>query len=122
MARRKTPRQRLVKKLDDKIRVLVKKRDKNRCVYCNKYITGVSAHISHVKGRRLKSLRWDMNNVKLLCQRHHIYWWHREPMEAWQWFQEKYPIRADYILRNKNKVVKYSVTDLEDKLEELNNV
>ncbi len=39
------------------------------------------------------SLRCEMNNAISLCYRCHIYIWHKNPLEAHDWFSKKYPGR-----------------------------
>ena len=31
-------------------------------------------------------------NVKLLCPYHHLFWWHRNPIEAHEWLQTAIPV------------------------------
>ncbi len=35
-----------------------------------------------------------MDNVKTLCYPCHINWWHKNPLEAAEWFEKTYPERA----------------------------
>ena len=108
--KKKTERQKLIKKLDDLVREIVFSRDK-ACVKCGKATT---LQLSHVVGRRNMTLRWDLKNLKALCTRCHLFWWHKEPMEAWQWFQYEFPYRADYLLTHKNEISSYKVHELEE--------
>jgi hypothetical protein len=32
------------------------------------------------------------DNVKLLCMPCHLYWWHRNPIEAHEWLQTAIPV------------------------------
>jgi hypothetical protein len=52
--------------------------------------------MSHVypKGR-YHGMEFELDNVKTLCLGCHIYWWHRNPIEASYWFKDKYPERAE---------------------------
>lgn len=51
-------------------------------------------------------------NALPLCGRHHRFYWHDDPGEAWPWFVEKYPGRHAYLLEAKNRTVKYTIEDL----------
>jgi len=122
--RKKSEKTKLKEKPDGVVRKLVRKRDKNRCQRCREYVTGRKAHTSHVKTKgAYKSLRWDLDNVKLLCFRCHRHWWHKEPSDAWEWFQLEFPYRADYLLSKGKEVIPGfdSVANLKELLEELKN-
>jgi 5-methylcytosine-specific restriction endonuclease McrA len=110
----------LRKKLDDLVRAKVRKRDKNRCVWCGKPVEGINSQVSHVipKGRST-FLRWDMKNVKLLCMYCHIEKWHKRA-EGRQWFDKKYPERAKYVDKHQRKLVKKRAF-MEETLERLQN-
>jgi 5-methylcytosine-specific restriction endonuclease McrA len=114
--KKKTDRQKLIKKLDDLIRKTILDRDGHECVKCGKEST---LQLSHVVGRRSMALRWDLKNLKTLCMRCHLYWWHKEPMESWMWFQREFPYRADYLLTHKNEITKMGVPELQELLDKL---
>lgn len=38
-------------------------------------------------------MAWEMDNIKSLCWGCHAYWWHLNPIEAYEWFKKKYPSR-----------------------------
>jgi hypothetical protein len=38
-------------------------------------------------------MAWMMINIKTLCWNCHLNWWHKNPIEAVDWFKEKYPDR-----------------------------
>lgn len=37
------------------------------------------------------AMRYDLDNVKALCYKCHIEWWHKEPMEAKDWLEQVLP-------------------------------
>ena len=128
--RKKSPRTKLIDKCNDEVRRIIRKRDKNICQKCGKTITSkYDSHPSHVKSKgHHPYLRHDLQNVKLLCFRCHIHWWHREPSESWDWFQREFPYRADYL---REKVIEFnqigktktiSMQDLERTLDELKKI
>ena len=84
------------KELDALCREVVLARDK----VCQKCGGSKVLQWSHVHGRRNKHLRWDPDNSKMLCFRCHFYFWHKEPLQAQEWFETKFPERA---ARLKNK-------------------
>lgn len=53
-------------------------------------------------------------NVLPMCGRCHNFWWHLEPSESWDWFKKEYPGRYEYLLKAKNKLVKYDFDDLKE--------
>lgn len=115
MKRKKTERQKLIKKLDDIVREIIKDRDRGICQKCG----NAGNHVSHVYSRKNLTLRWDLNNLKLLCTRCHLYWWHKEPIDASMWFQNEFPYRADYLMEVKNITKTWRVDDLVEKYNEL---
>ena len=78
----------------------VRNRDNNRCQVCGRQ--GTEVH--HILGRRSNpALKYDKNNLILLCNEHHNY------AGAYQnqfkkWFADEYPERWEYLLKIKNKV------------------
>jgi len=106
-------KKKLKKKLDQAVRLRVIDRDGGICQRCGK----AGNQVSHVISRRNLNLRWDMTNLKLMCVGCHIYWWHKSPLEAVDWFKGKFPDRYDYVMKNKNVIKQWSVTELEELLE-----
>ena len=80
---RKISNKGLTKKLDDLARALVRERDRNQCQWCDKIITGFDSQVSHTipKGR-CTYLRWDMQNLTLLCAYCHNEMWHKRSLGA----------------------------------------
>lgn len=87
-----------------------------RGTYCQKCGTDQNLHASHVIPRTFLSVRWDLDNAITLCYRDHIYWWHKHPLEAAAWFEDKWPGRFD-ILRARS--LSYAKMDRAAKLAEL---
>ena len=111
--------------LDLEIDRLVQERDGNICQWCGNLCYGRNHHVSHVVRRsNSTALRWDMANVKTLCQGcHHT--WHQDEFTAIAWFQGKFPLRHEYLLQ---KLTEYRSNPplcgmqwCLDKLEELRN-
>lgn len=116
----KTPRQKIIKKLDILFTKMVFFRDKRTCQFCGK--SDGQMHTSHVVGRRNLHLRWNLNNAKCLCAYHHRFFWHSEPLRAMEWFKIKFPSRFTYLEVEQRKQVKYSTKDLEEMYEALKQV
>jgi 5-methylcytosine-specific restriction endonuclease McrA len=102
---RKLTNKGLTKKLDDIIREKVRKRDKYTCQWCGKKVSGFDSQMSHTipKGR-CTYLRWDMQNVVLLCSFCHIEKWHKLSLGR-KWFDAKYPKRVKYLEQHERKLV-----------------
>ena len=112
----------MIKKLDKLARDKIRKRDKEICQWCGKPAKGSNGHCSHVIPKsKGYALRWDLRNLKWLCFHCHINVWHKNPAEAWSWFQREFPMRADYLMEHKNDMVRSGERDefLQKKLEEL---
>lgn len=110
----KTERNRLMEKLDELSKAVVKARDGYNCVKCGKAVQGSDRHASHVipvsAGNKL---RWDPLNMKVLCHHCHLSWWHKNPMDAAEWFESKYPERWEY-LQSQRGIAKFNLAQLED--------
>lgn len=113
------------KRLDRDITALVRnhviKRDKGLCQKCGKKPVGRDLQLSHVKSKgAYKHLNYDVTNVKIMCYQCHIQWWHKEPSDAWEWFQREFPYRADYLTEQPKTVPNfYTIENLERILKEV---
>ena len=69
-------------KLDKLVREICLARDKC-CLKCGKT---TALHASHIypKGKHPK-MRFNLDNVKMLCVGCHLYWWHKHPIQAKEW-------------------------------------
>jgi len=91
LTQRKTRRQ-WVEELDVLAREVVYLRDGKCCVRCGRTAQLAPSHV-YPKGKYTR-LRHDTDNILTLCFACHICWWHKNPIEASQWFGDKYPDRA----------------------------
>jgi len=73
----------LVKDLDRLARLATFQRAGHRCEKCG---TRDRLQWHHVYSRRIQSLRWDLDNLVVLCAGDHLHW-HHNPMNAVEWFQ-----------------------------------
>lgn len=60
-------------------------RDGERCLRCGKTDRLQLSHI-YSKGKYRK-MEFEEDNVKLLCVGCHLYWWHKSPIEAFEWLE-----------------------------------
>lgn len=89
-------RRSIVSELDVLCRQLVLARDGHKCVRCGKEgVTQQSAHVLS-KGRYAR-LRFELLNLMTLCVGCHIFFWHKSPIEAFRWFEQKYPGRREQL-------------------------
>jgi hypothetical protein len=88
-----------LKKLVEKAKRCVKERDNWTCQRCGKVVEGANCHASHILNvGAYKSLELDPSNMKVLCGMPcHLSWWHKNPLEAAEWFNEKFPDRYFYL-------------------------
>ncbi len=42
-------------------------------------------------------MQWNPRNLKSLCFRCHLLWWHKNPLEASAWYKKAYPKNAEYL-------------------------
>ncbi len=117
--KKKSPIQKKKEELWNVCRAYIKRRDNSTCQYCLIEVEGSNCHTSHVIPKSQgNALRYDDQNLKILCYHHHINWWHKNPLEAAAWFKEKFPERDKYLHENKNKIVKHRISDIQDMIDE----
>ena len=79
--------------LDQLCRDLVLARDGHRCRKCGKEASpgrGGALQSAHIlpKGQ-YPALRWELDNLLVLCYRCHLHWWHKSPIDAWMWVRSE---------------------------------
>ena len=117
---KKTQRQKVRHKLDklwsQKVRSI------GKCEFCGSK-DSLNGH--HIYSRTNLATRWDLNNGVCLCSGCHVFRSlsaHKSPMEFSEWLIEQRGEEWLSELRLKAKsVVKYTIADLEDILERLDN-
>lgn len=117
MKRKKSPKQKLAEKADVLVRKIVQDRDR----VCQKCGSPHANQPSHVYSRGDKRLRWDALNILWMCYHCHIHWWHKEPIEATEWFKKKYPDRYRYLQKYRKTTEKrpLNIVDYEKILQTL---
>lgn len=93
--RKKSPKRKLNQAVDLLIKEQVLERDGHACVRCGKTQGLAASHILP-KGRYPR-LRFELLNLLTMCTGCHIFWWHKNPIEAKQWLDAKYPMRFDQL-------------------------
>ena len=94
----KTKRRKLKDKLEKIVKKIIKERDEYTCQKCGKIVQGSNCHASHIiPVSRSGRLEFDIVNIKVLCMRCHLYWYHRNPIEAAEWVKKKFPKRLEYL-------------------------
>lgn len=110
----------LKKKIEDIMKLAVKERDCWTCQRCKKKVEGSNAHGSHViPVSASQALRFDPINIKTLCFHCHINWWHKNPLEAIEWFKENYIGRYRYLMERKSDIKKWTRQELCELLDRL---
>jgi 5-methylcytosine-specific restriction endonuclease McrA len=103
----KSQNEKLKKKLWSLCVEYVRLRDNWTCQHCDKLVTKSNAHTSHVIPKSHGNvLRFDEQNLKLLCYHCHLNWFHKNPIEAADWFKKKFPERYEYIMKRKEEYFK----------------
>ena len=120
--KKKTERQKVKDELKTLITNIVKKRDKNTCQWCGKKVEGSNCHPSHVIPVSTCGLflRYDEQNIKILCFHCHRNRWHLNPTESGVWFRKKFPKRWRYLQKemlNPSRSVKtWELEELRERL------
>jgi 5-methylcytosine-specific restriction endonuclease McrA len=88
----------------------VRNRDQWKCCHCLKSLESYDAHTSHViPTSQSEYLRYNPLNMKTLCMRCHLYWWHKDPIDARNWFAKTFPIRYAFLIANRHIIQKTSI-------------
>jgi 5-methylcytosine-specific restriction endonuclease McrA len=103
------------KKTEDAVKAYCKARDKYICQHCKKTLEKGNCHGSHVIPVSAgNQYRFDPLNIKTLCYHCHLNWWHKNPVEAGEWFKEKFPERHEYLFGKPRETVKFTVEELQE--------
>lgn len=92
---------------DDLVKQICLKRDGEKCRRCGRIDQLQASHI-WPKGSHQK-MRFDPDNVLILCEKCHLFWWHRNPIEAHEWLRivlpnavyDRLKLRSQYADRSK---------------------
>jgi len=106
-----TSHKKLIKKLDDLVRQIVRLRDTECC--CGKRLED-NMQVSHFVSRRVHALRWDLRNVAGSCPgcnlRHNY-----DPLPYTRWMLRTWGKSVmDDLFEAKNKISKLTNSDLEE--------
>lgn len=80
------------KKCVERAKAAAKERDCYQCQKCGKRPDKVDGSHVYPEGT-YHSLSANVDNIKALCSYCHLYWWHKNPLEARDWFAKKFPDR-----------------------------
>src|SRR3990167_2683787 len=98
------------KKCVNKAKQEAKERDKFICQKCGKKVEGQNAHGSHILPEGAYPLMSaEPNNILCFCYHCHINWWHKSPLEATEWFNEKWPGRYQEQRKQADEKLKHIV-------------
>ena len=81
-----TSKAKLAKRCDKLWSEIIRKRDK----VCQKCGESKMLQASHIMPRTYRATRWDLENGKALCWKCHFTFWHKNPLEASEWFNAKF--------------------------------
>lgn len=108
----------LKKRLMELVKQKVRERDNYTCQRTGQKVEGSNCHVSHVIPVSAgNALAFDMLNMKVLSYHSHLNWWHKNPIEAAEWFKNKFPDRWEYLQANKNKLVHWKESDYLEMIE-----
>ena len=108
--KRKTDKRKQMQELDLLVREYVFERAGHRCERCGGDNVLQASHILS-KGVHQR-MRFEPHNLVALCRKCHIFWWHKSPLEAAQWLNEKWPTRYQELLIMDRTCAKPDVKDL----------
>jgi len=111
----------LAKKLDDAWSLACKKKAGWKCEVCG---ARKSLNSHHIVGRRNRTLRWDLRNGVCLCVSHHKFGLesaHEDPLWFKEWLEDKRWEDYAHLYQIKNQIKKWTLEDMQEQLDELNN-
>jgi len=108
--RRKSDKRKMMQELDLLVREEVFELAGHKCERCGKTEGLQASHILN-KGSHQR-LRFEPHNIIALCVGCHLYFWHKSPLEAAQWLNEKWPTRYQELLVMDRNAPKLDVKDL----------
>ena len=100
---------RLKKQCDELFSKIIRLRDK-KCLKCG---TNKNLQVAHLISRKNLAHRWDENSAITLCYACHLYWYHKEPIEAAEWLKRLFPNFYDYVIKHKGDLVLTNINYLE---------
>jgi len=71
------------------LRKILVARDGERCLKCGSTERLQMSHI-YPKGKH-RRMEFESDNLKFLCYPCHFFFWHKSPIEAWDWIRLKMP-------------------------------
>ena len=89
-----------ISKLKKLLHQLVVIRDK-KCLRCGSEKRLSASHI-YPKGSH-PAMKWMPRNLMCLCYSCHIFWWHKSPIEAGEWFKKEFPSDYKYLKKESLK-------------------
>lgn len=111
----------LIKKADKLFSEVIRSRGE-----CEKCGSKTNLQCAHIISRTNKHLRWDESNALCLCFRCHFFWFHRNPLDAVEWIKKYYPIRYEFLLREKNIIaenvgisIHVTISELERRIQQI---
>jgi hypothetical protein len=97
-------------------------RDNDICQKCGK--PGNALHCSHVYPEgTYHGMSANPLNMKLLCYYCHFFWWHKNPLEAKDWFVKTFPDRYKKLKKLSQQTLQHNykkmLIELKEQLKEL---
>lgn len=118
---KKGERKKLTEKLDGLVKQILRLRENFICEKCGKPVKDSDAQTGHIvaKDNGASWRRFDLLNVSLFCGRCHLGWWHKQPLDATEWYKDKYPARYEYLSKYRGgKPAKISTAEMYDLVEQ----
>ncbi len=105
----------LKKKLMEIVKQHVRERDQNTDQRTGEVVYGSNCHCSHIMPVSSgNALAFCPLNMKILSYHNHLNWWHKNPLEATEWFKSKFPGRYAYLMKHRNDKVHWKLYDYEE--------
>ncbi len=83
-SKKRNPKKTIMNKLDTAFSLIIRRR--GQCEKCGR---GNNLQCSHIHTRTKMSVRWDILNAFCLCSGCHLYWWHKNPIDAAEFTKKK---------------------------------
>ena len=93
----------IIRACDKVFREIIRKRDNMTCQRCGRNYGKLE--VSHFYSRALHNLRWDLDNVCMLCFKCHYLFGHQQPLEFAEFWEKRIGKEAMDRLRVKKNTI-----------------
>lgn len=89
-------------------------RESGECVVTGQGKCGGVLQASHIMSEgAYKNLFVDPQNIFPMCWKHHFFFWHRNIVDAVEWFKKDFPAVYTYLQKNKKTRIDFTIENIQ---------